>query len=124
MRIIKEEAERMTPGGMEVLHAEIAVDTEKKGMLYVQAHDNGMHRYYAVCTQSWFALQQSGDEEEDPLEEYTTSGEDAPEEETRMEPDFSLLLKEETRRDAPYEDSEYVDYFVKADRLLDDLAEE
>ena len=119
-RITEERACLMTPAGMEVLHAEISLRDKDGQAFYVQAHDNGTNRYYALTTQSWFALQDSDEEEEDPIEEYTTASTGDAEE---AEPDFSMLLREQDRREMPYEDSDYADYFVKADRLLDDLAE-
>ena len=122
MKTMEERAIRCTPAGMEVLHAEITLEADDGRLFYVQAHDNGNGRYYALCSQSWFALQQSGEEEEDPLEEYFTNDGDG--ESPQEEPDFLTLLRPRDRREAPYEDSAYVDSFVRADRLLDDLAEE
>ena len=121
MKIIREQAENREHNGMTTQHAEIELENGK-GILFVQAHDNSQNRYYALCRQSWFELEKSGEEEEDPVEEYFTSG--SSDEDRTEEPDFMRLLQQHDRRTEPYESSDYADLFVKADRLLDDLQEE
>ena len=115
MRIQSMRALRDSARGVDVLHAEAALE----GGLYVQAHDNGAGRYYALTRQSWFLLRETGEEEEDPIEEYAPSGE-----REAQEPDFTALLAGRERREDPFEDSAYAELFCKADRLLDDLLEE
>ena len=121
MRKIEERALAVRHGGMDVLHAEVTVE-DGAACYYVQAHDNGNHRYYARSTQSWFDLQDGEEEEMDPIEEYSADPSDR--EEECAEPRFEDLLRPKARREEPYEGSEYVDVFVIADRLLDDLAED
>ena len=121
MRILRERAEVREHNGLTTLHAEIELETEK-GKRFVQAHDNSMNRYYELSRQSWFELELSGEEEEDPEEEYFTA--EGAQTEEAEEPDFMRLLQQHDRRTEPYESSEYADVFVKADRLLDDLIED
>ena len=117
MRIISERAELNNTAGMDVLHAEVSFSTNG-GILYARAHDNTLGRFYELSTQSYFG---DWDAEEEPIEEYSSSGE--PDDGEITEPDFFALLRDRDRMDMPYESSGYADLFQKADRMLDDLAE-
>ena len=99
--------------GVNVAHAEAALEDG----LFAQAHDNGAGRYYALTRDSWFAPR-GGEDEADPVEEYSTS-----EDREAEEPDFLSLLRERARREDPYEDSDFAEIFRVTDRLLDDLLE-
>ncbi len=104
------------------LHAEVEVLSGNR-RVYIQAHDNGITRYYSASTASYVHSPEDSDDQ--IFEEFTSSGMDSVEENPDL---FDLISKmqEYNRADneAPYLNSEYSAYYEKADRLLDDLLEE
>ena len=101
-------------------HAEITVRLDSGDSVYVQAHDNGIGRYFVLSRVSYFAPDQI-EEEDDILEEYTTSQDNAS---ASSDQDFISFLgdwneKMEKMEDAPYIHSMFSAYFEMGEKMLD-----
>lgn len=101
-------------------HAEITVRLDSGDLVYVQAHDNGIGRYFALSRVSYFDADQT-EEEDDILEEYTTGQEESA---AAGDQDFIDFLgdwneKMEKMDEAPYIHSMFSSYFEMGERMLD-----
>ena len=106
--------------GIDTFHAEIKVQYNDS-ILYVQAHDNGVNRYYCVSKMSYF-MEQS-DNDDDFLEEYSTCSV-SNDSNGFQNLEFIDFLENwenrlENKIDRPYYDSLFYEYFEMADRMLD-----
>ena len=128
MRIINIQAQLERIRDLDILHAELTLQTIDGVLLYLQAHDNTAHRSYALTTCSYFDSTESGAfDDQEPLEEYSTDHID-PESTTLSTPELIKFVKELGNRwkeDFPaYDASSFSSFFMKLDQLLDNLTEE
>ena len=128
MRIINIQAHLEHIHDVDILHAELTLQTKDEVLLYLQAHDNSAHRSYALTTYSYFEMSDSGAFDDlEPLEEYSTDQTD-PESISLSTPELVKFIEEYGNRWKddlpPYDASSFSSFFMKLDQLLDNLTEE
>ncbi|MBQ7486538.1 MAG: hypothetical protein IJT77_03490 [Clostridia bacterium] len=121
MRAVYEQA-RLDQIDQELMtaHAEITVRLDSGDSVYVQAHDNGLGRYFVLSRVSYFQPSQV-EEDDDVLEEYSTGTEKT---QDRANLDFIEFLdtwnaQHEEMDEAPYIGSTFSPFFQMGENMLD-----
>jgi hypothetical protein len=101
-------------------HAEITVRLDSGDCVYAQTHDNGLGRYFVLSRVSYFQPEQD-EEDDDILEEYSTSDGKT---EDRANLDFVEFLnkwgeKREEMDEAPYVQSMFSLFFQMGENMID-----
>ena len=110
---------------LETAHAEISVRLDSGDVVYAQAHDNGVGRYFVLSRVSYFAPEQE-EEDDDILEEYSINIQKDDQESSYDFADFLNTWNEQREQmdEAPYVHSMFSPFFQLGETMLDMLLTE